>query len=89
MFAINEIKINIIESSDLELEIKLKEDSKLNLSININKNCRLNLNIITKGKLGKIQYKYNLEENSFCNVFKFQNINSIKEMIIANLNVNN
>jgi len=86
MFAINEIKINVIKDSDLELEIKLKEDSKLNFSININNNCRLNLNIITKGKLGKIQYKYNLEENSFCNVFKFQNINSIKEMIIANLN---
>lgn len=86
LFAINDLKINVTKSSDLEIEIDLKEDSKLNFNINVEENVILNLNIITKGKLGKIQYKYTLNENSVCNVFKFQNINSIKEMVIANLN---
>ena len=86
LFAINDLKINIIKDSDLEIEIDLKEDIKLNFNISIKDNTQLNLNIITKGKLGKIQYKYTLGKNSICNVFKFQNINSIKEMVIANLN---
>ena len=50
------------------------------------KNVKLNLNIMTKGKLGKIQYKYTLGENSLCNINKLQNVDSIKEMVIANLN---
>ena len=85
LFAINDLKINVTKNSDLEIEIDLKEDSRLNFNINIEANVVLNLNIITKGKMGKIQYKYTLNENSICNVFKFQNVNSIKEMVIANL----
>lgn len=86
LFAINDLKINVSKSSYLDIEVILKEDSKLNFNINIDPNVKLNLNIITKGNLGKIQYKYTLSENSFCNVNKFQNVDSIKEMIIVNLN---
>ena len=86
LFAINDLKINVCKSADLDIEIDLKEDSKLNFNINIEKDAKLNLNILTKGKIGKIQYKYTLDENSLCNVFKFQYIDSIKEMIIVNLN---
>lgn len=86
LFAINDLKINISKDSDLDIEIDLKEDSKLNFNINIEPNVKLNLNVITKGTTGKIQYKYTLGENSLCNINKFQNIFSIKEMIIVNLN---
>lgn len=86
LFAINDLKINVIKDSDLQIEIDLKEDSKLNFNITIQDNVKLNLNILTKGIQGKIQYKYNLNENSLCSVFKFNNIGSIKEMIVANLN---
>jgi Fe-S cluster assembly protein SufD len=86
LFAINDLKINVTKDSDLDIELDLKEDSKLNFNININSNVKLNLNINTIGKTGKIQYKYSLNENSICNVNKFQNINGIKEMIIVNLN---
>ena len=86
LFAINDLKINVTKDSVLDIEIDLKEDSKLNFNINIENNVKLKLNILTKGKTGKIQYKYTLSKNSLCNVFKFQNIDSIKEMIIANLN---
>ena len=44
-----------------------------------------NLDILTKGDSGKVQYKYILNKDSYCNVFKFQNIKSIKEMISVKL----
>ena len=85
IFGINEIRLVITKNTDLEIEIKLKEETKLNFNINVLDNVNLNLKIITKGKKGKVQYKYNLASNTFVNVFKFQNVNSIKEMIIAKL----
>lgn len=89
LFGINEIKLVIENSSDLQIEINLKEDTKLNFNINLREGVNLNLNIITKGSLGKVQYKYNLDENSYLNVFKFQNIDSIKEMVIVKLDGEN
>ncbi len=89
LFAINEIKLFITNDSDLQIEINLKEDTKLNFNINVKENVRLNLYILINGVRGKIQYKYNLLENSYCNVFKFQNSTIIKEMVIANLNGEN
>jgi len=89
IFGINEVKIVVTKDSDLDIEIKLKEETKLNFNINVKENVNLNLNVVTKGKNGKVQYRYNLEENSFVNVFKFQNIKSIKEMIIAKLSGDN
>ena len=86
LFAINDLKINVTKDSELDIEVDLKEDSKLNFNINIDSNVNLNLNIYTTGKLGKIQYKYTLGENSLCNVYKLQNVDTIKEMIIVNLN---
>jgi len=86
LFAINDLKINVVKNSDLDIELDLKADSKLNFNININPNVKLNLNILSKGKMGKIQYKYTLGENSLCNVYKLQNVDTIKEMIIVNLN---
>lgn len=85
LFAINEIKLNIKKDEYLEIEINLKEDTKLNFNITLEENVKLNLNILTKGKKGKVQYKYNLGKNSSCDVFKFQNVDSIKEMIVAKL----
>ena len=85
LFAISEIKINVIQDSSLFINIDLKEDTKLNFNISINKNIKVDINILTIGDCGKIQYKYNLNEDSKCNVFKFQNINTIKEMIVVNL----
>ena len=86
LFAINDIKINILKDSDLEIEINLKEESKISFNINISENTSLNLNILSKGIGGKVQYKYNLDTNSNCNVLKYQDVKSIKEMIIVNLN---
>ena len=89
LFAINDIKIKIDSKTNLELEINIKDDTKLNINIDVLKDVDLNLSIITKGNKGKIKYTYNLLENSFLNVLKFQNINSIKELINVNLNGEN
>lgn len=86
LFGINEVKLNIIKDSDLDIEINLKKETRLNFNINIKDNVTLNLNILTKGKVGKIKYTYNLNEGSILNVFKFQNVDTIKEMISVNLN---
>ena len=85
LFAINEIKINIEKSSDLEIEIKLKKDTKLNFNINVSAGAILKLNIIVTGNYGKIQYKYNLNKNSKCNVFKYENVKKVKEMVSVKL----
>lgn len=86
LFAISEIKINIKENCSMLIDINLLEDTKLNFNVSICENVSADINILTHGKSGKIQYKYNLNENSTCNIFKFQNIDSIKEMIVINLN---
>ncbi len=86
LFGINEIKLSITKDSDLDIEINLKKETRLNFNINIKDNVTLNLNILTKGKVGKIKYTYNLNENSYLSVFKFQNIDTIKEMVTVNLN---
>ena len=86
LFAINDLKININKDSKLDIEVNFNEETKLNFNINIVDNVNLDLNVFVKGNLGKIQYKYTLGENSLCNINKFQNIDSIKEMIIVNLN---
>ena len=89
IFGINEVKIVVTHDSNLDIEINLKEETKLNFNINVKENVNLNLNIITKGSNGKVQYKYNLDSGSNVNVFKFQNIKSIKEMVIVRLNGEN
>ena len=89
LFAISEVKINIKSDEDISINIELKEDTKLNFDFNIKDNIKTNINILTIGDCGKIQYKYNLNKDSICNVFKFQNIKSIKEMIVVNLNDEN
>lgn len=86
LFGINEIKLNINKDSDLYIEIKLKEETRLSFNINIRNNVKLNLNILTKGKIGKIKYTYNLDEKSLLNAVKFQNVDTIKEMVVVNLN---
>ena len=89
LFGINEIKLVVEKSCDLDIEIKLKDKTKLSFSINVLADVKLNLNILTIGNSGKVKYTYNLYNNSNINVFKFQNIDSIKESVTINLNEEN
>lgn len=85
LFDISQLILDIKENSDLSLNINLKEESKLIITFNVLENVKFNLYIITTGTTGKIQYKYNLAKNSFCLVEKFNDVTSIREMIVANL----
>lgn len=88
-FGINRLIINIKRNTSLNLEINSNKIAKLDILINVLKDKKLNLNIITKGKELKIQYKYELGQNSVCNINKFNDVKNIKEMIITNLNAEN
>lgn len=86
IFSINELNIKILKDVNLDLILNFDSEIKLNIKININKNIKLDLNIYSEICSGKIQYKYNLEENSICNVLKYNNSNTLKEMIKIDLN---
>lgn len=85
-FGLNEIKLNIIKNSKLMLEINTLDNTKFNLNFNINSDVEFDLIIKTSGNNSKIQYKYEIGENSILNVNKINKVDTIKEMIIANLN---
>lgn len=87
-FAINELIFNIDDNNTVLMNINIKEESKLMITFNVASTNIFNLIIITKGSKGKIQYKYNLEKKSVCNVEKLNLIDSIREMIITNLEEN-
>lgn len=86
LFSINELKLNIKKDVKLDLQLNIKADTKLNIKINVEKDVKFNFNIYVEGESGKIQYKYVLNENSSCNVLKYQNTDTIKEMISVELN---
>ena len=86
LFSINELKLNIKKDVKLDLQLNIKADTKLNIKINVEKDIKFNFNIYVEGESGKIQYKYVLNENSSCNILKYQNVDTIKEMISVELN---
>lgn len=85
IFDISKIILNIKNDANLKMKINMEEESKLIIEINIIKDASLKLNIITEGNIGKIQYKYNLDKKSKCIVEKYNHIETIREMVIANL----
>ena len=86
LFSINELKLVIKKDVKLDLQLNIKADTKLNIRINVEKNTKFDFNIYVEGVSGKIQYKYVLNENSSCNVLKYQNVDTIKEMVSVELN---
>ena len=85
-FSINELSIKVLKDVKLDLFLKFDGEIKLNIKIDIEKNTKLDLNIYSEVKSGKVQYKYNIEENSACNVLKYNNSDTLKEMIKVDLN---
>ena len=86
IFEISEITIDIKRDQEISFKINLLEETKLVINFNLHKNVKLDLSIITTGVMSKIQYKYNLSENSNCHVEKINMVDGIREVIIANLN---
>ena len=85
IFDISKIEFNITSNNHILININIKEETKLIITFNIKNNINTKLTIITQGNKSKIQYNYNLANNSNCSIEKLNIVDSIREMIIANL----
>ena len=85
-YSVNSLKLKIKEDTDLELDINVSESNKLDIYINVLKGVKLNIKEFVSGDDLKIQYKYYLEEDSVVDIKKINNIKSVKEYDIFNLN---
>lgn len=84
--SINKLKLKIIKNTKLEINIKNDIDTKLDIQIELLDNVKLDLIEIKKGCKTKILAKYNLKNNSNLNIIKVNDLDSINERNIVNLN---
>lgn len=80
VFDIAYLDITPLNDTNLFLELDLNNNK---LAININTDYNLNLVIYHKGKQAKVRYTYHI--NGTLNVLKYNNIDTINEMIELNL----
>lgn len=82
------ININIKVHKDISIAFIYTDDYevKAKITIDIDDNVVFNLFEKRTGTGSKIQYKYNLNENSTLNINKFYDVNTFKESVIINLN---
>lgn len=85
-YSINSLKIKVKEDTNLELDISVTESNKLDVYINVLNGVNLKINEYISGSDLKVQYKYYLEEKSKVDIQKINNIKSVKEYDIFNLN---
>ena len=82
------VEMNVHKSCDVTLNIENKNENKLIFIINLDDNVTLNLNEIKKGTKLKYQSKINLN-NSTINITKLNDLESINECSLINLNKEN
>jgi Uncharacterized protein family (UPF0051). len=88
IFAITNIDINILSSTNLELEI-IETEKKAKITMNIEDNCNAYIYIYEKNNDSKLQYKYILGKNSKLTIKKFKYGFGGKEMIETTLDKEN
>ena len=82
---VQSVKIKIVEDTDIVIDVS-KVDIKLDFYINVLKGVKANIYEYKHDGDYKFQYKYYLEENSYLNIEKINDGQSIKEMMVVNLN---
>lgn len=85
-YNINNLKIKILKSTELEIIYNNDNSTKLNIFIYVNSDVEFNLYERRYGNGTKIQYKYYIDSNSRVNVYKFNYSKFLKEHDIINLN---
>ncbi len=85
-FTVSSIKIKVLKDTSLKIVYDSKKESKLDIFISLMSNVSLNLDEVRFGVKNKIQYKYYLEDNSYLDVLKVYDVDSIREVDIVNLN---
>lgn len=83
---INQIKIKVEKDADLTIEYTSTNKTKLDIYINIEKDVTCNIYEIKHEGIYKLGYKYYIGENSNLNIYKINDVQEIKELIIFNLN---
>ena len=85
-YSVNSLKIKVKEDTELELDIDVTNSTKLDIFINVLKQVNFKISEYISGTDLKIQYKYYLEEAANVEIEKINNIHSVKEYDIFNLN---
>lgn len=83
---VNVVKIIINKDTELDINYDIKERTKLDLFINVKSGVSTTIYEHVLGDKLKIKYRYYLEENSNCEIYKTSHLNEIKENTIINLN---
>lgn len=86
---INKLKLFIYKNTKLELTISSLNELKFDIQIEIMDNCKLEITEIKKEVKAKILNKYNLGKNSALTITKINDVNTINEKNIVNLNGEN
>lgn len=89
IFGVKIIKFNIIKDTSLSINYDFTELTKLEFIFELEKGVNLDLNEIKNGESSKIRTTYILNNNSNLNMLKFNDVNTISESIIVNLNGKN
>lgn len=79
-FEVTTMILKVKKDTDLLLEYSTRVATKLNIKIEVEKDIRFNIIEYRYGKNFKVQYSYNLYEDSFTNIYKFYDVKGIKEM---------
>ncbi len=84
-FGIASLTIEATNTTELELQYNFKEKTKIETIIIAQKDVNLKIFEKINGNEAKIRTKYYLKENSNIKVSKFNDINTIKEYVVVNL----
>lgn len=84
-FGIASLTIEATNNTELELQYDFKDKTKIETIIIAHKDVNLKIFEKITGDEAKIRTKYYLKENSNIKVSKFNDINTIKEYIVVNL----
>lgn len=85
-FEVNTLKITVLKSTQLFIYSHIINEAKLNVEINLVENVICNLSEYRCGSNCKIKHHYVLNTNSILNLYKFYDIDTIKEFIKIDLN---
>lgn len=88
-FGITSLTIELIDDTELELEYNFKENTKMETIILANKNININIFEKIKGVNSKLRTTYHIKENSIVKVYKYNDVDEIKEYTIINLDEEN
>ena len=86
LFQVNTLKINILKDTDISISSKILNSSKLNVDITVFDNVKCNIYDFKEGVNSKVKYQYNINENSILNIYKFYDLDSVKEFVKVDLN---